>query len=200
MELNEISGQIVDAAMKVHSELGPGLLESADEKCLQFELSSRGLRVAAQVELPIVYRNVRIDAGYRIDLLVEEAVIVEVKTVDSVLPVHRAQLLSYLEMRYKQVGLLSNFHVPSMKDGIIRLANNHKVLSSSSLFVPSLFLCETLRTPRLNLRIPFARRATQCRKAQPGGRPWGRRRPGGLAGSGVGSRSSRPRCPCWRRR
>lgn len=124
MQINEISGQIVDAAMKVHSALGPGLLESAYEKCLLYELHHRELRAAAQVELPIVYEDVRIDAGYRIDLLVEDQVIVEVKVVEKILPVHKAQLISYLKLSGKNLGLLINFHVAHLKDGIHRFANN----------------------------------------------------------------------------
>ncbi len=123
MEPNEISGQIVDAAMKVHSALGPGLLESAYEACLLFELHQRGLTARSQVELPVVYGNVRIDVGYRIDLLVEEEVIVELKAVDQVLAIHEAQLLSYLKLSGKQLGLLINFNVTRLKDGIKRMVN-----------------------------------------------------------------------------
>lgn len=121
--LNEISGQIVDAAMKVHSALGPGLLESAYECCMLYELHRRGLNVVAQVELPVAYEAVRINAGYRIDLLVEDAVIVELKAVETILPVHKAQVLSYLNLSDKQLALLINFHVEHLKDGISRFAN-----------------------------------------------------------------------------
>ncbi len=124
MSLNDVSGQIVDAAMRVHSALGPGLLESAYEKCMLFELHRRGLQAMAQVALPIVYEEVRIDAGYRIDLLVEDAVIVELKAVESILPIHQAQIISYLKLSHKQLGLLINFHVAHLKDGISRFANN----------------------------------------------------------------------------
>lgn len=123
MEVNEITGQIIDAAMKVHTALGPGLLESAYEKCLLFELHSRGLKALAQVALPIRYGSVVIEAGYRIDILVEDQVVVEVKAIEKVLPVHHAQLLSYLKLSNKRVGLLINFHVEHLKDGITRLAN-----------------------------------------------------------------------------
>jgi GxxExxY protein len=126
MLLNEISGQIVDAAMKVHSALGPGLLESAYENCLLYELHRRGLRAIAQVDLPILYEGIRIDAGYRIDLLVEDAVILELKVVEKILPVHKAQVISYLKLSGKQLGLLINFHVEHLKDGISRFANNLK--------------------------------------------------------------------------
>ncbi|MGH7202113.1 MAG: GxxExxY protein [Planctomycetaceae bacterium] len=124
MELNEISGQIVDAAMKVHSALGPGLLESAYEACLAYELRSRGLHVATQVELPVVYEGVRLDVGYRIDLLIEGSVIVEVKSVDSLAAIHSAQLLSYLKLSDKRLGLLINFNVTRLKDGLKRLVND----------------------------------------------------------------------------
>jgi len=111
MTVNDITGQIVDAAMKVHTVLGPGLLESTYEACLTFELSKRGLRVQRQVELPVMYDGVRIDVGYRIDLLVEELVIVESKSVAELAPIHEAQLLTYLKLSDRHVGLLMNFNV-----------------------------------------------------------------------------------------
>jgi GxxExxY protein len=98
MEINEITGQIIDAAIKVHSALGPGLLESAYEACLMHELNKRGLAVRNQVPLPVKYEDVVIEVGYRIDLLVAESVIVELKSVDVVVPIHKAQLLSYLKL------------------------------------------------------------------------------------------------------
>jgi GxxExxY protein len=123
MELNQISGQIVDAAMRVHTALGPGLLESAYEVCLAHELRKRGLKVLTQVTLPVVYDSVEIDAGYRLDLLVEDAVIVELKATATVLPIHEAQLLSYLKLSGCKLGLLINFHVLHLKDGIKRMVN-----------------------------------------------------------------------------
>lgn len=123
MDVNEITGAIVDCAMKVHTALGPGLLESAYEACLKHELRKRGFKVLSQVELPIFYDGVRIDAGYRIDLLVEDTVIVELKAVERLLPIHEAQLLSYLKLSRKRVGLLINFNVEHLKNGIKRLAN-----------------------------------------------------------------------------
>ena len=123
MDNKEISGHVVNAAMKVHSALGPGLLESAYEACMLHELRRRGLRVEAQVPMPIVYDGARIDIGYRLDLLVEEQVIVELKAVAKVLPIHQAQLLSYLKLGGFPVGLLLNFHVSRMRDGIMRFAN-----------------------------------------------------------------------------
>ncbi len=124
MNINDISGQVVDAAMRVHSALGPGLMESAYEGCLVHELRKRGLKVAAQVELPVVYEGVFIDVGYRIDLLVEDAVIVELKAVDKLAPIHEAQLLTYLKLSGKKLGLLINFNVLHLKDGIKRMVNN----------------------------------------------------------------------------
>ena len=122
--LGRTSGEVVDAAMKVHSKLGPGMLESAYGACLAHELRIRGLSVRAQVPLPIVYEGVRIEIGYRIDLLVEEEVVVELKTVAKLLPIHEAQLLSYLRLSGLRTGLLINFHVPRLKDGIRRMLND----------------------------------------------------------------------------
>jgi GxxExxY protein len=121
--INEVTGTVVDAAMKVHTALGPGLLESAYEACLVYELRKRGLKVLAQVALPVVYEDVRLDAGYRIDLLVEDAVVVELKAVERLVPVHEAQLLSYLKLSGKKAGLLINFNVLHLKDGIKRVVN-----------------------------------------------------------------------------
>ena len=123
MEVNDVSGAIVNAAMKVHSSLGPGLLESAYEACLLHELRQLGLSVATQVSLPIAYDGVKIDVGYRVDLLVEDAVIVELKAVETLLPIHQAQLLSYLKLSGKRVGLLINFNVLHLKNGIKRMVN-----------------------------------------------------------------------------
>jgi len=123
-EPNEITGEIIDAAMKVHTHLGPGLLESAYEACLEFELNRRGLNVKSQIKLPVRYFDLLIEAGYRIDLLVEDQVIVEVKAVESLHPVHQSQLLSYLKLSDKKVGLLINFHELHLKDGIKRMVNN----------------------------------------------------------------------------
>jgi GxxExxY protein len=111
MNINEVSGQIVDAGMKVHSALGPGLLESAYEGCLLYELQRRGARVLKQVELPVVYDGIQIDVGYRLDLLVEDLVIVELKAVEALAPIHEAQLLTYLKLSGKKLGLLMNFNV-----------------------------------------------------------------------------------------
>lgn len=123
MEVNEVSGQVVDAAIRVHSVLGPGLLENAYETCLKHELEKRGLQAEQQVGLPIVYDGIKMDVGYRLDLLVEGCVIVELKAVDRLTPVHEAQLLSYLKFSGKKVGLLINFNVAQLKNGIKRMVN-----------------------------------------------------------------------------
>ena len=118
--MNVVTESILGAAMKVHSALGPGLLESAYQACLAYELRKKEFDVKAQVELPVVYENVRIDLGYRIDLLVNDLVIVELKCVEKMLPVHEAQIISYLRLSRKNVGLLINFHVRHLRDGIKR--------------------------------------------------------------------------------
>ncbi|GMR20243.1 MAG: GxxExxY protein [Gammaproteobacteria bacterium] len=123
MLTNEISGAIVDSAMHVHSEFDPGLLESTYEACLLYELKSRDLFVQNQLTLPVTYKNERIDTGYRIDLLVEKAIIVELKAVDKLLPIHETQRLTYLKLSHKKVGLLINFNTPRLKYGIKRLVN-----------------------------------------------------------------------------
>ncbi|MCW9024745.1 MAG: GxxExxY protein [Gammaproteobacteria bacterium] len=123
MNKNEITGAIIDAAMDVHTALGPGLLESAYEACLKYELASRNFNILSQLELPVTYKNNIINAGYRIDLLVEEQVIVELKAVDRIIPMHEAQLLSYLKLSGKKIGLLINFNVMRLKHGIKRIAN-----------------------------------------------------------------------------
>jgi GxxExxY protein len=121
-KLNEISGAIIGAAIEVHRELGPGLLESAYETCLAYELAERGLNVRRQVEQPVTYRGLHMDCGYRIDLLVD-GVVVELKAVDSLNAVHKAQVLSYLKLSGCQVGLLINFNVKLLKDGVQRIVN-----------------------------------------------------------------------------
>jgi GxxExxY protein len=122
-ELDRITREIIAAGIAVHRALGPGLLESAYEACLAFELKSRGLGVELQKPLPVHYRDVRLDCGYRLDLLVESAVIVEVKAIEELLPIHQAQLLSYLRLTGCAVGLLINFHVQVLKNGIKRVVN-----------------------------------------------------------------------------
>jgi GxxExxY protein len=121
--LGRTSGQVVDAAMKVHSKLGPGLLESAYEACLVQELRSRGLRVETQVPVSVVYGGVPVEIGYRIDLLVDDAVVVELKAVDKLHPIHEAQILSNLRLSGRRIGLLINFHEVRLKNGIKRFVN-----------------------------------------------------------------------------
>ncbi len=117
---NEISGAVVDAAMKIHSALGPGLLESAYAACLKHELIKRGLRVSCEVPLPVVYDGVRLEAGYRLDMVVEDTVVVELKAIEALAPIHQAQIISYLKLSGKPIGLLINFHALHLKDGIKR--------------------------------------------------------------------------------
>lgn len=119
--LNEISGKIVDAAYAVHSELGPGLLESIYEACLLIELKDRALKVRRQVDVPVVYKGQTTGTGVRMDLLVESAVVVELKAIDAVLPVHKAQILTYLKLTGHRLGLLINFNVTKIKYGIHRV-------------------------------------------------------------------------------
>lgn len=119
----ELSYEIIKAALRVHSVLGPGLLESAYEACLLYELQKAGSKAAAQVPLPLIYDSVKLDLGYRIDLLVEELVIVEIKAIEAIAAVHKAQLLSYLRMSKKSLGILINFNVGHLKEGIHRVVN-----------------------------------------------------------------------------
>ncbi len=122
-DLNTITREIIGGAIDVHRALGPGLLESAYEACLAFELAERGLKVEQQKPLPVTYKEVRLDCGYRLDLLVEDAVIVELKAVSELAPIHKAQLLSYLKLSGCKVGLLINFNVKVLREGIRRLVN-----------------------------------------------------------------------------
>ena len=124
MDINHISGQIVDAAIQVHRMLGPGLLESAYEACLKYELLKRGLKVESQLPLHIMYEGIKIEAGYKLDLLVEDCVIVELKAVEKMIPLYDAQLLSYLKLGDKRLGLRINFNVVKLVDGVKRIANN----------------------------------------------------------------------------
>lgn len=116
-----LTGKIIGAAIEVHRRLGPGLLESTYETCLCYELNLSGLKVKRQIPVPLIYRDVKLDSGYRIDMIVEDEVIIEIKSVTSILPVHEAQLLSYLKHNGGGRGLLINFNVKLLKDGIKRL-------------------------------------------------------------------------------
>ncbi len=123
MTENAIAQQIVDAAFRIHTALGPGLLESVYDAVLTYELGRRGLRTTRQQPIPVLYEGVRIDAGFRAGLIVEDKVIVEIKSVEVLAPVHRKQLLTYLRLADKRLGLLINFHVALIKDGITRIVN-----------------------------------------------------------------------------
>ncbi len=123
-DINEITQAIIGAAIAVHKELGPGLLESTYEACLAYELTQRGLKIELQKALPVIYQEVNLDCGYRIDILVENHVIVELKAVERIVPIHEAQLLSYLKLSGCKVGLLINFNVKVLKNGIRRMVNN----------------------------------------------------------------------------
>ena len=120
MELNEITRTIIGCGIEVHKQLGPGLLESAYEECLAFELKQKGLRIERQKALPIQYKDIQLEYGYRIDLIVENAVVIELKSVDILHPLHEAQLLTYMKFAEKKVGLLMNFNVLVLKDGVKR--------------------------------------------------------------------------------
>ena len=119
--LNQLTEQIIGAAIEVHRQTGPGLMESVYEECLCYELHQLGLHFQRQVRLPIAYKGIKLDCGFKMDLLVEDAIVLELKTVDQLLPVHSAQLLTYLKLSGKKVGLLINFNVPVLKEGIRRL-------------------------------------------------------------------------------
>jgi GxxExxY protein len=116
-----LTEKIIGSAIEVHKALGPGLLESAYEACVCHELSLAGLQFRRQVSLPVTYKSVNLDCGYRADIVVENAVLLELKTVEAVLPIHRAQLLTYLKLSRLRVGLLINFNVPMLKDGLVRM-------------------------------------------------------------------------------
>ncbi len=121
MSENEISHTIIGCAIEVHKQLGPGLLESAYQECLYYELVNEGLKVEKEKALPIVYKEVKLDHGYRIDLLVENKVVIELKTVEDFTEVHTAQVLTYLKLGQYKLGLLLNFHVSTLKEGIKRI-------------------------------------------------------------------------------
>lgn len=123
VDLNALTEKIIGCAIKVHRALGPGLLGSAYEICLAHELSKEGLRVERQVTLPVVYDGIRLDAGYQLDIVVEDELILELKAVEQLMPIHEAQLLIYLRLKNRKIGLLMNFNVTLLKNGIKRIAN-----------------------------------------------------------------------------
>ena len=134
-DIESVAKEIVDAAFKIHKEFGPGLLESAYQQCHAYELRKRGRKVLTEVLLPIVYDGQQIDAGYRIDMVVDDLVIVENKTVETILPIHTAQLITYLKLKDCKLGFLINWNVKLIKSGIVRIANG---------------MPESLRSPRRN--------------------------------------------------
>jgi len=127
---NLLTGLIIGCAIEVHRELGPGLLESAYEQCLCHELSLQGAAFERQVSLPVVYKDIKLDCGYMMDLVVEGEIVVELKTVENILPIHEAQLLTYLKLYHRPVGLLVNFNVPVLRSGIKRIVNQFQELSA----------------------------------------------------------------------
>ncbi|MBE0638403.1 MAG: GxxExxY protein [Bacteroidales bacterium] len=123
MEINQITEKIIGCAIEVHKRLGPGLLESAYEECLSYELKSAGFTIERQVPVPVVYKDIKLECGYRIDILVEKTVVLELKTIEAFAPVHEAQILTYLKFANKPLGLLINFNVTLLKNGIRRFKN-----------------------------------------------------------------------------
>ena len=136
MDVNKITEVIIEVAIEVHKALGPGLLESAYEECLCRELELRGVPIKRQVSLPFYYKGVDLDCGYRLDILVENLVVIEIKTDDEVLPIHEAQLLTYLKLGGWQVGLIINFNVPLLKQGIYRRVLGLKEPKDSAFSAP----------------------------------------------------------------
>jgi GxxExxY protein len=131
MEMSALTEKVIGCAIEVHRNLGPGLLESTYRKCLAYELNQAGLRVEIERPLPVHYKGIELDCGYRLDLVVEEQLILEIKAIDMLLPIHDAQLLTYLKLTDRQVGLLLNFNVRQMKDGIKRLVNRYQEQKAS---------------------------------------------------------------------
>jgi GxxExxY protein len=124
MEINQLSSKIIGAAIEVHKGLGPGLLESAYEKCLCHELKLRGLSFASQKPLSLIFKGEKMDCGYQLDIVVENTIILELKSCEKIEPIHKAQLLTYLKLSGLKLGLLLNFNMPVMRDGIVRIVNN----------------------------------------------------------------------------
>ena len=122
---SELTSKIIGCAIEVHKVLGPGLLESAYEECLSYELQKAGLNIERQKALPVVYKDIKLDCGYRIDILVENAVVLELKSIDAVSPVHEAQILTYLKFSEKEIGLLINFNVTLLKNGLKKYIMSH---------------------------------------------------------------------------
>ena len=121
MEFDELSNKVIGCALEVHRNLGPGLLESTYEQCLAYEMKAAGMAFKLQLALPVEYKNIKLDCGYRIDVLVDNSIIIELKSVDKILPIHQAQLLTYMKLAGISIGLLINFNVKYLKDGIKRM-------------------------------------------------------------------------------
>jgi GxxExxY protein len=119
-KLNKITSDIINAAMAVHTALGPGLLESAYQACLAHELRKRGVHIETEVPVPVIYDGIKLECGYRIDIVVEDSVVLELKAIEAIAPIHEAQLISYIKLSGKRLGLLINFHVLHLRDGIMR--------------------------------------------------------------------------------
>lgn len=126
MDINTLSNRIIGAAIEVHKALGPGLLESAYEECLCHELTLKGLSAEQQKSLPVIYKGKKLDCGYRLDIVVQKLIILELKSCDKIEPIHKAQILTYLKLSGLSLGLLLNFNVPVMRDGIVRVVNKLK--------------------------------------------------------------------------
>ncbi len=124
LDINKLSSNVIGAAIEVHKALGPGLLESIYEECLCYELETRKISFERQLELPIKYKNRKLSCGYRLDLLVENSIVLELKAVNQIEAIHKAQLLTYLKLSEKSLGLILNFNVTLMRDGIMRIVNN----------------------------------------------------------------------------
>ena len=128
MEINELSGKVIQSAIEVHKHMGPGLLEAVYQQCLEYELIEHGLYVEREISLPVRYKSLSFESVYRMDFLINRKLVVELKAVETVLPVHRAQLLSYLKMGQFPLGLLINFNVPKLVDGVKRIINSSEPL------------------------------------------------------------------------
>jgi len=157
--LDHLTEFIIGAAIEVHRHTGPGLMESVYEECLCYELSQRGISFQRQVELPVAYKGIKLDCGYKMDLVVEDAIILELKTVEQLLPVHSAQLLTYLKLSGKQVGLLMNFNEPILKKGLKRLVNHFPQPANEP--IPS---APSARQPREDAKVPSCDGAFKTRR------------------------------------
>jgi len=152
---NDLTEKIIGAAIEVHRHLGPGLLEAVYEECLCYELSQRGLRFQRQVHLPITYKGVKVESAYKMDLVVEDAIVIEIKAIEDMLPVHSAQLLTYLKSSNKRVGLLINFNVPVLRNGLKRIVNHYAgPRPTPNVSAPSAFDSLNFQSsPRLSPRL-----------------------------------------------